>query len=186
MGMLKTIIFYPKSYYLCKELLFECSYSYHKVAVLHNIWTRENRETRFCSQAVEFSYESVIPGRMPGLILGIWESLNSQVNQGLSNLCRCTVEMLARRELFLNKFSNVTGKNSPCHGLASAAACSAWIRAWQNRILAGQYRYLVHFIIYKPDPALKQPSRLLLKPPYTLQVNTFCHLLLWRKCILDL
>lgn len=42
----------------------------------------------------------------------------------------------------------------------------SWIRASQNHILVGQCHYLVHFI-YKPDPALKHPSRLHLKPPYT-------------------
>ena len=66
----------------------------------------------------------------------------------------------------------MSGRNSPCHGLASAAAFYAWIRAWQNHILAGQCHSLVHFIICKPDLALKQPLRLHLKPSYTQYVNT--------------
>lgn len=76
----------------------------------------------------------------------------------------------------------MSGKNSPCHGLASAAAFSVWIRVWQNHILAGQYHCLVYFIIRKPDLALRQPLRLHFKPPYTQKAMFLSPLALEEVC----
>lgn len=98
-------------------------------------------------------------------------AFKQRINQGLGDFCGCTAASPAQGTVFLSELFQCHRQKRTCHGLASAAVRSARITAWQNHILAEQYRCLVHVISRKPDPALKQPSRLWLTVPHALKAD---------------